>query len=122
MWASQLWKQYDPINGIIFPGASLRPTYNDKGEEGRGSRQLPGARPLEEEGVAGVTARPTLFTFDSSTQDSERSLPLPKVSAPCRHSLINRRSVFFIFIFNKTHHPTGVLYFQRRYIFNVGGM
>jgi hypothetical protein len=31
-WASQLWKQYDPINGIIFPGASLKTTYNHKGK------------------------------------------------------------------------------------------
>ena len=31
-WVSQLWKQYDPINGIIFPGASLNPTYNHKGK------------------------------------------------------------------------------------------
>jgi len=30
-WTSQLWKQYDPINRIIFPGASLKSTYDDKG-------------------------------------------------------------------------------------------
>lgn len=31
-WASQLWKHYDPINGIIFPGASLKSTYDEKGK------------------------------------------------------------------------------------------
>lgn len=30
-WANQLWKQYDPINNIIFPKMGARPTYDDRG-------------------------------------------------------------------------------------------
>ena len=33
-WAGQLWKQYDPINKIIFPGVGARPTYNERGVTG----------------------------------------------------------------------------------------
>ena len=32
-WAGQLWKQYDPINKIIFPGVGSKPTYNERGTE-----------------------------------------------------------------------------------------
>ena len=30
-WANQLWKQYDPINNIIFPKMGAWPTYDDRG-------------------------------------------------------------------------------------------
>ena len=30
-WAGQLWKHYDPINKIIFPGVGAKPTYDDRG-------------------------------------------------------------------------------------------
>lgn len=42
-WAGQLWKQYDPINKIIFPGVGARPTYNERGAS-RGPRATPSLR------------------------------------------------------------------------------
>ena len=34
-WAGQLWKQYDPINRIIFPGVGAKATYNERGTSRR---------------------------------------------------------------------------------------
>lgn len=37
-WAGQLWKQYDPINRLIFPGVGVPATYDDRGAPPRAAR------------------------------------------------------------------------------------
>ena len=74
-WAGQLWKQYDPINKIIFPGVGSKPTYNERGTELRNEapklrgRRRPRSRRVER--VA--SSRPE--TTDS-TQYGVRLFPL----------------------------------------------
>jgi len=58
-WAGQLWKQYDPINKIIFPGVGARPTYNERGAS-RGPRATPSLR----------SPRVSRRLFPSETTDS----------------------------------------------------
>ena len=58
-WAGQLWKQYDPINKIIFPGVGARPTYNERGAS-RGPRATPSLR----------SPRVSRRLFPSGTTDS----------------------------------------------------
>ena len=37
-WAGQLWKQYDPINRLIFPGVGVPATYDDRGAPPRAAQ------------------------------------------------------------------------------------
>lgn len=59
-WAGQLWKQYDPINKIIFPGVGARPTYNERGtSRARGPRGTSSPRSPRVERVASSRSETT---------------------------------------------------------------
>lgn len=59
-WAGQLWKQYDPINKIIFPGVGARPTYNERGtSRARGPRGTSSPRSKRVERVASSRSETT---------------------------------------------------------------
>ena len=80
-WAGQLWKQYDPINKIIFPGVGSKPTYNERGTELRNEAH---ARDV-----------------DAPDRDASNASPLP---APRRPIQQIRRSTFSaVFRRLKTH-------------------
>lgn len=64
-WAGQLWKQYDPINKIIFPGVGSKPTYNERGTELRNEAPARDVRPVRSPRVERVaSSRPE--TTDST--------------------------------------------------------
>ena len=86
-WAGQLWKQYDPINKIIFPGVGARPTYNERGAS-RGPRATPSLR----------SPRVSRRLFPSETTDStntrKKSAKNSRKSRTCRPERTVHKNVF----------------------------
>ena len=100
-WAGQLWKQYDPINKIIFPGVGARPTYNERGAS-RGPRATPSLRCRASPVASSRPRRPIQQTHARSLQKTAEKVEHAtrkdshkRVSARVSHSGDERRVGFF---------------------------
>lgn len=79
-WAGQLWKQYDPINRLIFPGVGVPATYDDRGAPPHPARadpdpSAPALRSGSDEGRRANAPRDTT----SSSPSRPSHIPLPSL-------------------------------------------